>query len=997
MVYAVRASMYVLLPSVLFGSIGRENLNGNKDVLAPRYVSAATQRRAHPFASTLTNESLLLLLNCRRINYITLFIMPGQSKLNSFFTAKAVTKENISKSNAPNDQDEDDVVAVKAAVLSQKPRKRKYVIDDESSDEEMQLEDKESSASKDQSQMIASSKGDEEDAAVKLVVDHDATVSDDGKAQVINEASSENPESIVPNDKKTTAMTKASTGSKKTKQVAAAAKKAKPRTLVATVSSKTTASAPNYMKKTASSTARVAETASSTTKSPAQTPFTIAAKQSAPKKVAAVSINSKAAASSKTLPSSAEQAATPVIQVGPPSALSKELSNVDSDKTLATRIDWTGPMPYKTLCDALALIEETSSRLAIQVCLTKLLRSILLTRTAKDDLLTVLYLASNSVAPAFDCVELGIGDAILIKAISEATGSSSAQIKARYQKEGDLGSVASQAKNQQRTLGGFFASNAVKKVLSAKEVLTVFRQIASTKGNSSQKQKVDSIKKLLVVATQLETKYIIRGLQGKLRIGLAQTTVLVALAHSLALTVPQTVKEETSDKNKNDGDLTPDCVKQYLNKQVTPEKRLEGAVNIMKQAYSEVPSYEAILDAGLQDPLEQLYLKCTLTPGIPVVPMLAKPTTSIQEVLKRLNGLRFTCEYKYDGERAQVHLLPNGKTRVFSRNLLDTSEKYPEVPLFVKEACKNVTSFVLDSEVVAFNTKTGQLVPFQILSTRKKTEESAESAKVQVIVEAFDLMYLNGESLLQKTLTERRKLMHEHFEAVPGKFRFAEFLDAEENGDTTIIEDFLENAVKNQCEGLMVKTLDVNAIYEPSRRSLNWLKLKKDYLQGLGDSIDLVPIGAYYGRGKRTGVYGAYLLACYDADNEEFQSVCKIGTGFSDEDLKSLADTLNKHTIPTKSSQFQVSDQLECDVWFDSVQVWEVKAADLSKSSAHRGALGKTGEEGRGIGLRFPRFERLRDDKRPENATSSEQILEMYYAQDSILVGEDDELDDDGI
>ena len=375
--------------------------------------------------------------------------------------------------------------------------------------------------------------------------------------------------------------------------------------------------------------------------------------------------------------------------------------------------------------------------------------------------------------------------------------------------------------------------------------------------------------------------------------------------------------------------------------------------------------------------------------------MLAKPTKSIQEVLKRLNGLRFTCEYKYDGERAQVHMLPDGTTRVFSRNLLDTSEKYPEVPTFVKEACKDVTSFVLDAEVVAFNQKTGQLVPFQILSTRKKTEESAETAKVQVIVQAFDLMFLNGESLLNRTLSERRDLLKQHFRPVESKFQFAKSLDHKENGDTAVLEEFLDLAVKGQCEGLMVKTLDENAIYEPSRRSLNWLKLKKDYLDGLGDSFDLVPLGAYHGRGKRTGVYGAYLLACYDPETEEFQSVCKIGTGFSDEDLKMLAENLNKHKIENKSSQYNVSSQLECDVWFDTVEVWEVKAADLSKSSAHRGAEGKTGESGRGIGLRFPRFERKRDDKTPEDATTSDQVLDMYYNQDTIMVGAKNDEDEE--
>ena len=228
-------------------------------------------------------------------------------------------------------------------------------------------------------------------------------------------------------------------------------------------------------------------------------------------------------------------------------------------------------------------------------------------------------------------------------------------------------------------------------------------------------------------------------------------------------------------------------------------------------------------------------------------------------------------------------------------------------------------------------------------------------------------------------------------------YRYATSLDHDENGDTTVLEEFLDAAVKGQCEGLMVKTLDVNAAYQPDQRSLNWLKLKKDYLEGLGDSVDLVVLGAYHGRGKRTGVYGTYLLACYDEDTEEFQSVCKIGTGFSDEDLKELSASLNKHVIPNKTSQYNVSDTLECDVWFDAVQVWEVKAADLSKSSTHKGAIDKTGEAGRGIGLRFPRFERVRPDKKPDEATSSDQILDMYYAQDSVVEGGGGGDDMDGI
>jgi len=671
----------------------------------------------------------------------------------------------------------------------------------------------------------------------------------------------------------------------------------------------------------------------------------------------------------------------------------KLLENDNDDK------QWKqgSPMPYAALCSVFEQIEAISGRLEIQKLLTNLFRKVLLKNP--KDMYDLVYLASNSVAPAYECIELGVGDSILIKAIGEASGTNPAMVKQKYESEGDLGSVAKLVKGKQRTL----CFGAKPKALLAKEILSVFRQIATTTGSQSQKWKVDKIKGLLVRAQGPEAKYVIRGLQGKLRIGLAQSTVLVSLAHAFFLSPPKELEalgEEAAEKIRSSSeDDYPEDSRKLSGSKVPLDAKLECSASIVKKAYSEVPSYDSILDAALSAPLVNMHIECTLRPGIPVSPMLAKPTKSVQEVLKRLNGLRFTCEFKYDGERAQVHMTPDGITKVFSRNLLNTSEKYPEVPAYVKESCASsgVKSFILDTEVVAFNRETKQFVPFQVLSTRKKTEESSDSAKVQVIVQAFDLMYLNGESLLDKTLAVRRDLMLKNFAPVDGKFQYATSLDLTEDGDTTAIAEFLDTAVKGQCEGLMVKTLDHNAAYEPSRRSLNWLKLKKDYLEGLGDSVDLVPLGAYFGKGKRTGVYGAYLLACYDVDTEEFQSVCKIGTGFSDEDLKALAESLNKHKIAEKSSQYIVSDSLECDVWFDAVQVWEVKAADLSKSSTHKGAIDKTGETGRGIGLRFPRYERLRDDKKPEQATTSDQILEMYYAQDSVVDDGGGGIDDDGI
>ncbi|KAG9044185.1 hypothetical protein FS842_001548, partial [Serendipita sp. 407] len=457
--------------------------------------------------------------------------------------------------------------------------------------------------------------------------------------------------------------------------------------------------------------------------------------------------------------------------------------------------------------------------------------------------------------------------------------------------------------------------------------------------------------------TSSEAKFIIRSLEGKLRIGLAERTVLVSLAHAVVL----------DEKDR-------------LGKNWSKEKlstKLEEATAILKQVYSEIPSYDIVIPALLKYGIADLRSHCKLTPGIPLKPMLAKPTKAIGEVLDRFEGKKFTCEYKYDGERAQVHLLEDGSISVFSRNSEDMSKKYPDlvvqIPKCIKEGTK---SFVLDAEAVAIDKTTGKLMPFQELSRRKRKDVKVEDITVRVCLFAFDLLYLNGEPLLHKSLEDRRKLLRENFVSVPFEFDFAKSSDGE---TTDEIQTFLEESVKDGCEGLMVKMLHSDeSFYEPSRRSINWLKLKKDYLAGVGDSLDLVVVGGYYGKGKRTAVYGAFLLACYDADNEEWQTICKIGTGFSDEALQEHAKTLRELEIGTPRGDIKIGGA-KPDIWFEPKVVWEVLTADLSLSPIYTAAQGLVDQ--RGISLRFPRFLRVRDDKNADDATGPEQIAEMYQRQ----------------
>merc|ERR1740117_2306367 len=229
------------------------------------------------------------------------------------------------------------------------------------------------------------------------------------------------------------------------------------------------------------------------------------------------------------------------------------------------------------------------------------------------------------------------------------------------------------------------------------------------------------------------------------------------------------------------------------------------------------------------------------------------------------------------------------------------------------------------------------------------------------------------------TLEDRRLKLWKTLKEVEGKTKFATYFNFDELKEEEI-QTFLDESIAGSCEGLMLKTLTDNASYEPSKRSLNWLKLKKDYIDGLGDSLDVVPIGGFYGKGKRTGAYGAFLLAIWNPEEEEFQTVCKAGTGFSDEDLVDHYEFFKQRTLPNPESNFNVSDRLKPDVWLEPCQVWEIKAADLSISPVHTSALGMKAD-GKGIGLRFPRFLRIRDDKGPEDATSADQIVDMFEAQ----------------
>ncbi|KAG2548255.1 hypothetical protein PVAP13_9KG156400 [Panicum virgatum] len=602
------------------------------------------------------------------------------------------------------------------------------------------------------------------------------------------------------------------------------------------------------------------------------------------------------------------------------------------------------PVPFLFLARALDLISNESGRIVITEILSNVFRTVM--ATTPDDLLATVYLSANRIAPPHEGIELGIGDASVIRALAEAYGRKEEHVKKDLKELGDLGLVAKASRSSQKMM---FKP----KPLTISRVLSTFRTIAKESGKDSQDKKRNHMKGLLVAATDCEPQYITRLLQSKMRIGLAEKTVQMALGQAAV----------------------------YSDKKSSPPKvqsPFEEAAKIIKQVYSVLPIYDKIVPALLEVGVWKLPETCKFSIGVPVGPMLAKATKSVSEIIDKFQGLEYTCEYKYDGERAQIHCMEDGSVEIYSRNAERNTGKYPDVVDAVSRFRKpTVKSFVLDCEIVAYDREKQKILPFQILSTRARKGVTINDIKVSVCTFGFDILYINGQPLLQEQLKIRREHLYNSFEEVPGVFQLATAITS---NDLEEIQKFLDTAVNSSCEGLIIKTLDKDATYEPAKRSNNWLKLKKDYMDSIGDSLDLVPIAAFYGRGKRTGVFGSFLLACYDEQNEEYQTICNIGTGFSEQQLEERSSSLRTKVIEKPKAYYRFADTMDPDVWFEPSEVWEVKAADLSISPVHRAANGIV-DPNKGISLRFPRLLRLRDDKSPEQATTSEQVADMYRAQ----------------
>jgi DNA ligase 1 len=578
-------------------------------------------------------------------------------------------------------------------------------------------------------------------------------------------------------------------------------------------------------------------------------------------------------------------------------------------------------LDFKLVIEAFEQMEQTSSRLALTDYLVALLK-----KTPSSIIDKVTYLIQGKLYPDYEGIELGLAEKMAIRAIAGSSGMGQSKIEKIYQKTGDLGDAAGEAMKSKSQ------STLFSEPMTVERVYSTFDKVARTAGSGSQETKLRMISSLLNDATAAEGRYIIKFVMGQLRLGIADYTVLDALALAF-----------TGDK---------------ANRQV-----LENAYNVSSDLGTVV---KLLATKGLEAVRS---IKITLFK--PIRPMLAERIRTAEEALERMEG-KAAVEYKLDGERVQVH---KGKNRVelFSRRLEKITSHYPDVAKAVGSIKSEV---ILEGEVVAVNAETDEYLPFQELMHRRRkhgVEEAMEN--YPVVMNFFDVLYIDGKSKTDLTYLERRKLLNKMIGSVKDeKVRLIKQTIAEKPEE---IDRFMATAIENGCEGVMIKQL--SSTYRAGAREYAWVKLKREYRSDLADTLDLVIVGALHGRGRRAGKYGALLLAAYDQKGDMFQSVTKVGTGFTDVHLEQFYKDLEQHVINQRHARVETGMQM--DVWFEPKMVIEVIASEITLSPSHTAALNAL-RPGYGLALRFPKFTgKIRDDKKPEDATATDEIVSMYKRQ----------------
>lgn len=581
-------------------------------------------------------------------------------------------------------------------------------------------------------------------------------------------------------------------------------------------------------------------------------------------------------------------------------------------------------MLFSQLAEVFEKLEATSKRLEMFEILSDFFKKV-----STNEIDKAVYFCEEQLLPPFYGLEIGMAEKMVEKAIAKASNKSVEEIAKLYKKKGDLGLVGEELLAKKRTT--LFATKAP----SISKVYELLTKIAQTTGVGSVERKIALLTGLLSELSAKEAKYVVRFVLGSLRLGIGDPTIMDSLSKAIS-----------GDRMK-----------------LRPE--IERAYNLC----SDLGLVAKTLFEKGKKGLKEFKVKV----GLPIRMALAERLASAEEIIKKIG--KCAVETKYDGIRLAIHK-DKDNVEIFSRNQERMTRMFPDIIQGIKKQVK-AKSAILEGEAAAYNEETGEFFPFQVTITRKRKYEIEKRAKeAPLVLFAFDLLYINGKDLTQKPYAERTKVL-EKIIRKGFTIRQAEKIITD---DSKVLEKFFEANVERGTEGIIAKRLD--APYQAGARNFNWIKLKRSYKGELKDTIDVVIVGYFKGRGLRAefGI-GALLGAVYDEKTDSFKTICKIGSGLSEEKWLELRKLLDKIKLEHKAAR--VDSEIIPDVWTQPKYVFTVMADEITLSPLH--TAGKIKEKA-GFALRFPRIQGWIRDKKPEDATTVKEIEKLFRMQKRVEV-----------
>ncbi|UCD01370.1 MAG: ATP-dependent DNA ligase [Promethearchaeota archaeon] len=585
-------------------------------------------------------------------------------------------------------------------------------------------------------------------------------------------------------------------------------------------------------------------------------------------------------------------------------------------------------MKFNKLSQLFSELESTTKRLEMIDLLSNFFSEI---KEKKDfeDLDKIIYLLQGQLAPNIrQFPKMGLAEKMIIEALSVHSGIESKKIKEVLLKQGDIGAAAELILSKKKKQKSLFDYNKINErsgiSIEISELYSELKRIALTEGAGSHDLKLGILRGLMRRCSPLETKYLLRIITSTLRVGVQSPTIIEGLA--LAFT------------------------------------GLRDNKDFIEKAYTLHPDLGEISKILAEEGLEKVK-EINIEYGTPILSMLASREI-YTEFLSRL-GAPFIAEHKLDGERLQIHKTGN-KIVLFSRRLLDISEQYPDVCQVIEENIK-AENVICEGEVVAMDPFYEKMLPFQVLSQRRRKYDVEDISKeVPVCLFLFDLLKFENESFVDKPLPIRREKLEEIIEE-RDELRLVKSVLI---NSTEELLDFFNKAREEGTEGIMAKSMKENSLYQAGNRGFLWLKLKG--LEGgkLKDSVDVVLVGAFYGRGRRKGWYGTYIGAVLDPENDRFVAFTRVSSGWTDEIMETLTKDMKQYEIERKAPNVICEDTP--DTWLQPEVVIEIIGDEITVSDKFASL---------GYSMRFPVFQRMRPEKGPKNITTVNEILELYKTQ----------------